>query len=85
MYIKRIYLKNIRCFEEFELEFKKRGESALCETVMQYARVSLLVFFQLKDTLEKERLINKLDNSLLDTDSCNKLKEFILSEVFFKQ
>lgn len=29
MYIKRIYLKNIRCFEEFELEFKKRGESAL--------------------------------------------------------
>jgi hypothetical protein len=58
---------------------------ALCETVMQYARVSLLVFFQLKDTLKKERLINKLDNSLLDTGSCNKLKEFILSEVFFKQ
>lgn len=29
MYVKRIYLENIRCFEEFELEFKARGESAL--------------------------------------------------------
>ena len=58
---------------------------ALCETVLQYARISLLVFFQLKDTLEKEQLINKLDNSLLDTDSCNKLKQSILSKVLFKR
>jgi len=58
---------------------------ALCETVMQYARVSLLVFFQLKETLEKEQLINKLDNSLLDANSCNKLKKFILSNVLFKR
>ncbi len=29
MYVKRIYLENIRCFEEFELEFKAHGESAL--------------------------------------------------------
>ena len=29
MYIKRIYLKNIRCFDELEIDFKKPGSSIL--------------------------------------------------------
>ena len=29
MYIKRIFLKNVRCFEEFTLEFEKSNSSVL--------------------------------------------------------
>lgn len=49
----------------------------LCESVMQYARISLLVFLQLKNTLEKEQIINKLDNSLLDRGAHEKLRKTI--------
>jgi len=49
----------------------------LCESVMQYARISLLVFLQLKNTLEKNQIINKLDNSLLDRDAYDKLSKTI--------
>jgi hypothetical protein len=50
-----------------QVEQKHRGYlAALCERVMEYARLSLLVFLQLGQTLDKETLISRLDRSLLD-------------------
>lgn len=62
---------------------EKQQQSApkLCETVLEYARVSLLVFFQLKGTVEKEELINKLDNSLLEEKALQKTKELISKDI----
>ena len=53
----------------------------LCEHILEYARVSLLVFFQLKDTTDKDKFINKLDNSLLDEKALAKLKELFGKEI----
>jgi len=41
----------------------------------------LLVFFQLKDTTDKDKFINKLDNSLLDEKALAKLKELFGKEI----
>lgn len=62
---------------------KGRQQSAnkLCKTILEYARVSLLVFFQLKETMEKENFINKLDNSLLDEKAEQKTKELICEDI----
>lgn len=54
---------------------KTAGE--LCKTVLDYARVSLLVFMQLTGKIEKDALVGKLDNSLLDEEAVGKLKELI--------
>lgn len=58
-------------------EKDKSSLGELCKTIMQYARVSLLVSMQLQNTLEKEQLINKLDNSLLDNSAYSKLQKAI--------
>lgn len=60
---------------------KQQSAGKLWESIMEYARVSLLTFFQLKDTLEKERIINKLDNSLLDQNALQKTKEDLSKDI----
>jgi hypothetical protein len=60
---------------------QQKSAPALCETILEYARVSLLVFFQLKDTAGKEELINKLDNSLLEEKALQKTKELIGKDI----
>ena len=62
---------------------KERQQSAnkLCKIILEYARVSLLVFFQLKETVEKENVINKLDNSLLDKKAEQKTKDLICEDI----
>ena len=52
----------------------------LCEEVLNYARVALLVFFQVRNKTDKENLINKLDNALLDEGAQTKLKD-VLKEI----
>lgn len=51
------------------------------ETVMEYARISLVIFFQLKQSMNKERLLNKLDNSLLDGGALVKLRETVTKDI----
>ena len=58
-------------------EFEHQKAQDLCKTVLEYARISLLIFFQLKEAINKEELINKLDNSLLDDRALIKIKELI--------
>ena len=54
-----------------------RNAAKLAEKTLEYARVSLLVFLQLKQLIDKEKFISKIDNSLLDEGAHSKLKGFV--------
>lgn len=54
-----------------------KNVAKLAEKTLEYARVSLLVFLQLKPLIGKDNLISKIDNSLLDEEVHSKLKRFI--------
>jgi len=56
---------------------KTRTLPRLCEAIIEYARLLLQVFLQAKTGLEKDQIISKLDNSLLDRSAYDKLKESI--------
>ena len=60
---------------------QRRHIDALCKDVSEYARVSLLVFYQLKGAVEKEELINKLDNSLLEEKALERVRGLIGEEI----
>ena len=61
-----------------QIESEERKNAAkIAEKILQYARVSLLIFFQLKHLVDKEELISKIDNSLLEERAYSKLKEFL--------
>lgn len=49
----------------------------LLESVLNYARVSILVFLQVKSLIGKDELVDQIDNSLLDGNACSKLERFI--------
>lgn len=49
----------------------------LAQKTLNYARNSLLIFLQLKSSIDKDNLINKIDNSLLDANAHSKLEEFV--------
>jgi hypothetical protein len=55
---------------------KHKDAPKLGETVLDYARLSMIVFIQLISDYTKEDLINKIDNSLLDVNAFNKLYVF---------
>lgn len=54
-----------------------KGAAELAEKVLEYARVSLLVFLQLKPLIDKERFINRIDNALLDENAYSKLGKLV--------
>jgi len=49
----------------------------LANQIFEYARISLLMFLQLKQSISKESLIGKLDKSLLENEARDKLKDLI--------
>lgn len=59
---------------------KQQSAQKLCKEIMEYARVSLLILFQLKDA-EKDKVINRLDNSLLDENALQKAKELARKDI----
>lgn len=56
---------------------EQKSAAKLAEKTIEYARLSLLVFLQLKHLLDKEKIISKIDKSLLDDKSRAKLEETI--------
>lgn len=62
-----------------EAEANSKSVYELTQTIMDYTRISLLIFLQLMKKIDKEALINKIDNSLLDNDARNKLKELVIA------
>lgn len=59
----------------------RKSIKKLCTTVLEYCRVSLLIFIQIMSKVEKEKLINKLDNSLLDEKSLFRLKKLLSEDI----
>ena len=49
----------------------------LAEKTLNYARISLLIFLQLKNSIDKDKFINRIDNSLLDMNAHSKLEELV--------
>jgi hypothetical protein len=54
---------------------------ALCERILDYARLSLVAFLQMRasqgDQFEKEKLLSRIDNSLLDDTARRRLREAV--------
>ena len=60
------------------IETEKHKDAAqLTEKILNYARISLLIFLQVKSLIDKDNLISKIDNSLLDANAHSKLKELV--------
>lgn len=57
---------------------ERRNASELAEKIMEYARMSLLVFLQLGSVVDKEKFINKIDNALLDENAHSKLTDLVI-------
>jgi hypothetical protein len=57
---------------------KHKDASKLGEKIIDYARLSIIVFIQLTSDYSKEELINKIDRSLLDEHVFNSLKDIII-------
>jgi hypothetical protein len=49
----------------------------LTEKVIDYARISIVMFLQIQELIEKDKFISILNNSLLDDKAKQKLKEII--------
>lgn len=49
----------------------------LAEKVIDYARISIVMFLQIQEAIEKEKFIRILNNSLLDDNAREKLKKII--------
>lgn len=56
---------------------ERRNIADHARKVMDYSRLSLLVFIQMMPVMDKDNLISKIDNSLLDEKARIKLKELI--------
>ncbi len=61
-------------------EDTQRNLMKLVEKVIDYARMSLVIFLILQDSIKKDKFIGLLNNSLLDNRTKQKLKEMIDTE-----
>ena len=57
---------------------KKKGLNDLAKVIMDYARIAVLTFLQLDETMEKDKIINKLDNALIDENASNKWNKEVM-------
>lgn len=56
---------------------ERKSATKIAEKILEWARASLLIFFQLRHLVDKEKLIGRIDNSLLEERVYSKLKEFL--------
>lgn len=56
---------------------ERKNAAKIAEKILEYARVSLLIFFQLKHLINKEKLISRIDNSILEEQAYSKLKKLL--------
>ena len=54
---------------------RMRNADSLCRKILEYARLSVVIFLQLKNKVEKDEFIGKLDRSLLETKSIDGIKK----------
>ena len=51
--------------------------SKLAEKIIEYTRISILLFLQLKNIMEKDKLLSLIDNSLLHVNAQDKLDQIL--------
>jgi len=56
---------------------KEKFASEIYKQIMEYVRVVIIIFLQIESSIEKESLICKLDNAMLDENALSKLKDQI--------
>ena len=56
---------------------ERKNAAKIAEKTLEYARASLLIFFQLKHLIDKEKLIGRIDNSILEERAYSKLKKLL--------
>lgn len=56
---------------------ERKNLPRIAEKTLEYARVSILIFLQLKPLIDKEKFIAKIDNSLLDEEAYSKIKKLV--------
>lgn len=56
---------------------ERKNLPRIAEKTLEYARVSILIFLQLKPLIDKEKFIAKIDNSILDEEAYSKLKKLV--------
>ena len=56
-----------------------RKIKALLDEVLEYLRLSLLIFLQLKGKVEKERILALIDNAMLEKQAFEKLEKLLAS------
>jgi len=65
-----------------EIEEEKRKElNSLTKESVEFARIVLCIFMQLSKKYEKDNLIKKIDNAILDSAACEKLMKTISESV----
>jgi hypothetical protein len=74
-FVKRAYGIRSRFVHGSKIEQKEIGE--LPEKILDYCRISIIMFLQIHDEQDKDRIINLLNNSLLSDIEKKKLHELI--------
>lgn len=74
-FVKKSYNIRSRFVHGSKIEQKEIGE--LPEKILDYCRVSIIIFLQLHNELDKEQIINLLGKSLLDNTEKKKFHEII--------
>lgn len=54
-----------------------KGTPDLVNKIIEYDRLSIILFLQLKQKMDKDKFLNLVDNSLLEEESSKKLSELI--------
>lgn len=76
--IKRSYNIRSRFVHGSKIEKEDMKDIAkLIDKVVDYARKSIVIFLQLQELIEKNQLLNRLTNSLLDNKAKDKLRDFV--------
>jgi hypothetical protein len=56
-----------------------KDSAELCQRILEYARISVIIFLQLHGKFEKDEFINKLDRALLEPKSLDRVRNLIAS------
>lgn len=56
---------------------KTQNAEELCRRVLDYARIAVIIFLQLREQMEKSEIINRLDDGCLEDRKLEKLKSLL--------
>lgn len=64
---------------------KKKEANTLSEKILNYARTSLAILYQLEEARDKEKFLNRLDHALLDDNAREKVSSGLEEGIIFPE